>query len=134
MKNPGVGAPGFFRKDKGNMSNTSIAIMSRDDKLKKLVPLLGSDKPGEVVAAAAALDRHLKSTGRDFHWLADAASSAPLGPAPEQHWHTIVLECAEHKQRLSPKDREFLHGLMSYDQPTPKQRKWLYDIERRVRS
>jgi hypothetical protein len=38
--------------------------------LVKIIPLLGSDQPGEVVAAAAAIGRALTTAGRDWHWLA----------------------------------------------------------------
>lgn len=31
--------------------------------------MLSSSHTGEVVAAAAAIDRHLKGEGRDWHWL-----------------------------------------------------------------
>jgi hypothetical protein len=41
------------------------------DKLGKLIRLLGSDRDGEVVAAAQALQRTLKSAGADLHTLAD---------------------------------------------------------------
>jgi len=40
--------------------------------IEKFLLLLGSDKPGEVVAAAAALCRALKSEGRDLHDLVGA--------------------------------------------------------------
>ena len=36
-------------------------------KITRLVPLLGSDQSGEVVAAAAAIGRALRSDGLDWH-------------------------------------------------------------------
>jgi hypothetical protein len=48
-------------------------------KLSKLLPLLGSDKPGEVTATAAAIIRALESESLDLHDLA-----ASIGPA-ESH-------------------------------------------------
>jgi len=41
-----------------------------DYKIGKLIPLFGSDKPGEVLATVAAIDRRLKATNRDWHDLA----------------------------------------------------------------
>lgn len=40
-------------------------------KLAKLIPVLGSDKDGEVISAVAALKRTLEFAGQDFHFLAD---------------------------------------------------------------
>src|SRR6266853_2908868 len=39
------------------------------DKLKKLIPMLASDKDGEVIAAVGAIKRTLQSGGSDFHDL-----------------------------------------------------------------
>jgi hypothetical protein len=41
-----------------------------DDRLRKLVLMLSSDQPGEVAAAAKAIDRVLKVRGQDWNWLA----------------------------------------------------------------
>src|SRR5882672_6680748 len=40
------------------------------DKLKKLIPMLASDKDGEVMAAVGAIKRTLQSNESDFHDLA----------------------------------------------------------------
>jgi hypothetical protein len=39
-------------------------------RLAKLLPLLASDQPGEVVATAAAITRTLAAAGADWHGLA----------------------------------------------------------------
>jgi hypothetical protein len=44
-----------------------------DYKIGKLIPSQGSDKPGEVLATVAAIDRRLKATNRDWHDLAEVA-------------------------------------------------------------
>jgi len=44
--------------------------------LAKLVPLLSSDKDGEVVAAVRAIKRKLDKAGGDFHDLALAITSS----------------------------------------------------------
>src|SRR3954452_7385985 len=46
------------------------ALASIAPKISKLIPMLGSDKPGEIIATAAAIGRTLKGVGRDFHDLA----------------------------------------------------------------
>lgn len=47
-------------------------------KLAKLIPLLASDKDGEVVATVHAIRRTLKSEGSDLHGLAAAIGSRRL--------------------------------------------------------
>jgi hypothetical protein len=47
-------------------------------KLAKLLPLLGSDKDGEVVATAKAIQRTLQSGGADWHDLAGAVQRVGL--------------------------------------------------------
>ena len=51
------------------------------DKLAPLIRLLGSDKPGEVAATAAAITRQLAKAGADWHDLANKLTSAPEPPA-----------------------------------------------------
>jgi hypothetical protein len=52
------------------------------DRLAKLVPLLGSDQPGEVTATAAAIGRLLASVGATWHDLARALVPPAARPAP----------------------------------------------------
>lgn len=52
-------------------------------KVGKFIKLLSSDQPGEVAAAASAINRALKSAGIDIHKLAEVVESqidAPLAP------------------------------------------------------
>ena len=50
-------------------------------KLAKYIRLLSSDKPGEVVAAAEAIMRVLRSAGADIHALADMIENPRLSEA-----------------------------------------------------
>jgi hypothetical protein len=43
--------------------------MSGDKKIASLIRMLGSDKPGEILAAVSAIKRVLESQGRDFNDL-----------------------------------------------------------------
>jgi hypothetical protein len=51
-------------------------------KLGKLIPLLASDKDGEVLAAARAIGRTLKSAKSDFHDLVAALTPAVSQETP----------------------------------------------------
>jgi|SRR5882672_4266419 len=58
------------------------------DKLKKLIPMLASDKDGEVMAAVGAIKRTLQSNESDFHDLAAKLSkqqrqTIPLAIVPD---------------------------------------------------
>ncbi len=50
-------------------------------RLAKLVPVLGSDQPGEVVAAADAIGRALRGAGLDWHDLAVLVSAGAVRQA-----------------------------------------------------
>ena len=61
--------------------------------LGKLIRLLSSDQPGEVAAAAGAINRALKSRGIDIHKLAEVVEHqfetplVPRQPAPKRPAH-----------------------------------------------
>jgi hypothetical protein len=111
------------------------------EKSRRCVRMLSSDRDGEVVAAARALCRTLKSNGLDIHALADSIGQANghgyrkldkaeeqqiydrgfaagkravrTGSSPELSWHEIARECAEHPQRLrNEREREFIKHMV----------------------
>jgi hypothetical protein len=97
--------------------------------LAKLIPLLGSDKSGEVVATAAAIGRVLETAGRDWHDLA-----AAVAPTLEDDWRATLAYCAKHADRLSDKERDFLRTLTYWrGEPSEKQLDWLEGIAARLR-
>ena len=51
-------------------------------KLAKMIPMRSADNEGQVIAAARAIDRMLKSAGLDWHDL--AAASTPEAPKPKR--------------------------------------------------
>jgi hypothetical protein len=122
------------------MSYLSNSAPSRniepDYKIGKLIPLLGSDKPGEVLATVAAIDRWLKATNRDWHDLAealagtDSAAEAPAMP----DWQTAVSECLLYANRLTPREIGFLRNIRRAPRISAKQLAWLEDIWWQVRS
>ena len=75
----------------------AAAIHHAAPRLAKLLPLLGSDKPGEVVATANAIGRALKSCGADWHDLASMLDQGDVQPEP--------VRIAPRWQTLSPADR-----------------------------
>jgi hypothetical protein len=107
-----------------------------DYKIGKLIPLLGSDKPGEVLATVAAIDRRLKATNRDWHDLAEAItgtdSTAEAPAMPD--WRTAVGECLLHIEWLTPREVSFLRNIRWSPRISAKQTAWLSDIWQQVRS
>lgn len=83
-------------------------------RLAKVLPLLGSDQPGEVVAAAAALQRVLAGAGMDLMDLADllaaeiqrrqrpAFSFASLGPRAARKQLAMLLHRAPREVLSDP--------------------------------
>jgi hypothetical protein len=120
------------------------------ERLSRLVCLMvGTDKPGECVAAAAALQRALASAGMNHHDLADAveagiakrelaAPAKPVQPEPERRpeltWREMLQALRSHWHKLPPKEQDFLISIAQQNRRTitPKQHKWLYDICHRV--
>jgi hypothetical protein len=88
-------------------------------KIAKLLRLLGSDKPGEVVAAAAALKRTLQAGGQDLHDLAylvetglrpaqqPQLSWGPPAPSTED-WQAMAWFCHFHRRSLRKDDAEYV--------------------------
>jgi hypothetical protein len=88
-------------------------------KIAKLVRLLASDKPGEVIAAVAALKRALQAAGHDLHDLADAVevglcpkrrtrrpvSWSPPAP-PLDDWQAMAWFLHFHRWQLREEQRE----------------------------
>jgi hypothetical protein len=120
-----------------------MSALPADSKIAKLLRLLGSDKPGEVVAAAAAIGRALKSNGRDWHDLARACArpeaGAPLRsvrPAPTS-FGDIARFCRDHDRgRLSDAERQFVLDMVGrgfHRAASSKQMAWLEAIFVRLR-
>jgi hypothetical protein len=92
--------------------------------LGKLIPRLASNHDGEVVATVRAIERVLKSAGRDLHDLA-----ACLGAPANDSDKSTVWWCFHRRHLLSLGDRRFIEGVAEQRMPlSPKQEKWLRDI------
>jgi hypothetical protein len=92
-----------------------------DDRLRKLVLMLSSDQPGEVAAAAKAIDRVLKVEGRDWNWLAAklADNEAPefRPKASEEPWERHEPDPPSEEPRYAEPEPEPQAG--PWDRPAP---------------
>ena len=84
-------------------------------RIAKLLPLLSSDKPGEVAGTVYAIERTLKAANRD--------------------WRSVAQWCARHADLLSERELDFISNMARRRTraPTEAQLKWLLAIERRLR-
>jgi len=118
-------------------------------KLAKLIPLLSSDKDGEVVATARAIGRTLKNAGLDFHTLAHALEEPepkvvviyrdrPSATTEPDTWAALAKWCRDNDRgALNPKEREFVRDLaprlVCDGEPSEKQAAWLRAIYAKLR-
>lgn len=107
------------------MPPTSLRLIA--PKLAKLLPVLGSDQPGEVVAAADAIRRTLTSVGADWHDLSATLTAAPAPPpsttpqqgaAPTPHPGPVTSWAAAHRlwenpAQLNDWERDFVSSVLS---------------------
>jgi len=122
------------------------ALSTVTSKLSKLIPLLGSDQPGEVVAAATAIYRTLQSAGCDFHDLvAVIEKPSPAAGRSRRDFHSGLevdpLEmaefCCRHMAILKDKERLFVQQMQRNAalgwRISERQEKWLADIYTKLR-
>ena len=74
--------------------------------IRKLLPRLASPHDGEVVATARAIERTLRSAGRDWHDLAEAIQFQPAEDRAE--WRSLARYCASHQEQLSARELDFI--------------------------
>src|SRR5262249_49432268 len=108
------------------------------NRLAKFLLLLGSNKPGEVVAAANALCRTLKSDGHDLHDLVGALNGRIIyrdkivyPKIEELSTREIAQLCLDRgTSRLNDRERQFLEDMSRrYSAPTARQQEaWLFEI------
>jgi len=114
-------------------------------KLAKLLPLLASDKDGEVVATARAIDRTLRAAGLDLHALAarlNAETRIVYRDPPQrepQTWSEVARWCRDHERgRLADHERKFIRDmaarLVCGGEPTERQGAWLRALYAKLRA
>jgi len=116
-------------------------------RLSKLLPVLASDRDGEVVATARAIDRTLKSAGLSWHDLAavlvvptappdpprqNMADDIDDGPPPlddVRGWRFLARSALDFRSRMSNREIDFCKNMAGADRPlTQKQADWLWKI------
>jgi hypothetical protein len=108
-------------------------------RIGQLVRMLGSDKSGEVVAAASAIKRTLAGAGLDMHAFADAAEKALTPPlVPDDDTVSLIRLCLDREDDLNDRERQFIHDLDRLRRrdikPSPRQEAWLISIFERLRA
>jgi hypothetical protein len=123
------------------MSAITIAS-SAAARIGQFVRLLGSDRSGEVVAAATAIKRTLTSVGLDLHHLADIAEIGLTTTSAETDFDIplAIRFCARRADALGEREREFVRSLDHLARRigtglelSPKQESWLLAIFERLR-
>jgi hypothetical protein len=121
----------------------TIALAIETGKLAKLIRLIfGSDQPGEITAAVAAVKRLLAASDLDAHWLADVVErgAVPIAvpvaadPCPWNDDDMSLVWFAWHRRdRLTPKEASFVERLTRWRGTiSDRQRRWLRDIADRL--
>jgi hypothetical protein len=100
-------------------------------RLAKVLPLPGSDKAGEVTAAAAAAHRILVKAG--LTWSDILSLNAPEHQEPLRGtWRATCSELQKHEGDLRPWERGFVADLPRFQRLSTKQRYCLNEIASRV--
>jgi hypothetical protein len=114
----------------------SAALSSGDgrtqDRLIKLLGMLGSGHAGERAAAAAKADSLLRSLG--LRWC-DVISIplAPNMPPGRNAWTRLASYCLERAEHLNEKERLFCETMSKWSgEPSAKQQDWLVNIYNRL--
>jgi hypothetical protein len=114
------------------------------DRVAQILPRLGSNHHGEVVATAAAVIRVLGNAGHDLHDLVAAFRKGAIElPPPKEpdklnQFDVSADWCRQHEcdTRLRARDREFLKSMARWftqgKPPSASQEAWLNDIHRRI--
>jgi hypothetical protein len=110
--------------------------------LSKFMPLLGSDKVGEVAAAAGMIGKALKREGKDWHDLAKATIAGLEGRPPPQveerkfgrkdlSERFMLVLTHVNKSRMTEWERSFVQDLADRgpSRLTPRQENKLTSIE-----
>jgi hypothetical protein len=107
-------------------------------KIASLIPLLSSDKDGEVLATVEAIKRTLKSGGCDLHDLASrlvGRGSNPPSSAQRDDYHELLLHPS-----LNDWERHFMGSICKQSsrrpnfKPSAKQEEILERIREKVRA
>jgi hypothetical protein len=127
------------------MYSTNSSLTTIVPQLSKLLLLLGSNHDGEVVAAAHAIEKVLRSAGCDWHDLAKGLRLSATPSDARSDWRTqlnkhhdersTISWCYHRRHVLFARDRRFIENVANQHKPfSPNQHSWLRDIAARLRS
>jgi hypothetical protein len=105
--------------------------LSLSRKLHKLIPVLSSDKEGEVLAAVRAISGALASEGLDWHDLSSVLSTEF---AKRQSISSAIAPPASFDLLSHQERRAWLDALIALDWLTPFERSRVADVLNRVRT
>lgn len=112
-------------------------------RLEKLLLMLSSGSDGEVVNAARAIDRTLRTAGADWHDLTGLLATPAPRPQTKtprdddstdaSDWRVMRTFCERRSDFLSAREKEFIADLKYWrGHLTQKQRAWLTAIYERL--
>jgi hypothetical protein len=108
--------------------------------LGKLIPRLGSDHAGEIIATVEAIKRALAHDGRDLHDLAKIVNAPTIVPEVKAQHHdfncrAMAQWCSRYAaNQLSGRETNFIQTMLRWrGEPTEPQAAWLLDIYDRLR-
>ena len=110
--------------------------MNITPRLRQMLLMLSSDKPGEVIAAASAIGRLLHAQGKDWHDLVNGllpVKTERVVVKEEEDWHVMRDFCIERMGFLRSREQEFMQTLKYWrGDLTEKQAGWLCAIYARL--
>jgi len=97
--------------------------------LGKLIPRLGSNHAGEVIATVEAIKRTLAGSGADLHDLCVGLGAA----SKAAQWRDEVKLCRRYWEALTIREQGLIESLEGWrGRPTEKQLAWLSKIVERL--
>lgn len=124
------------------MTATITLSSSTASGIGALVRLLGSNRPGEVMAAASALVRTLGDAGADLHVLADAVGrglqhrAKPLladrGHRTPPRLSALAHAGWRHNLESTKREHDFIANTVRFRHPSTRQPAWLIAIANRL--
>lgn len=101
------------------------------DRLVKLLGMLGSAHDGEVAAAGRAASEYLRQRG--MQWADVINIKAPARYLPSSNWRSQAFFCRAHAHQLTSREHDFIVSVIGWRTPTAKQTEWLQAIYERLR-
>jgi hypothetical protein len=116
------------------MTGAVTIASSAAGRVAQFIRLLGSDQPGEIIAAAGALRRTLDGAGS-----VKAITAPPPPSVGPSEIEVMIRFCLRQGHALNDRERQFIHDLDCRlrrfgNRPlSPKQQAWLLAIVERLR-